>query len=449
MSGGYVPWPEPEDNVVETRSAPAAAPEDAHFLEYHKRDPHLLVHKAFYCLSCAAIAAYIPFLVQWMTQSRGLTFSEAGGIFAIAQFITMFLSPLVARLADTSEAWRRRTFIGAQVLWVVALLAMRHSTTFPQIAACNLLAEVCATTIFPLLDASIQRLLTAVHGDASRYGNTRAWGAVGWGLGGWGFGALYDADGNKERFSLLFAAFMVPSICLALFIPMERRPATNASDKAACAALLRWDVAAFGLVIMLCSLLLTTLDLFRFSYLETLGASNQLMGISLLAASVSETPFFFFTAFILNKVSVGRAMVVVAAGYTARFLWYAYLSSPVYTVPAELLHGLTFALGWAAATKYITEILPPELASMGQGLLCSVIWCVGGLGGSLFGGGMLQTFGFRVMWLAGAALGGCAAGIMVLQLALCRGSKANGGSGGGEPPKGTAETGKDAGPEGH
>ena len=434
----YVEWPEGDD---EAPPAPvrAVAPEDAHFIAYHARDPHLVVHKAFYCLSCAAIAAYIPFLVQWMVHSRGLTFSEAGGMFAFAQFTTMFLSPLISRLADTSEAWRRRTFVGAQVLWVAALLAMSRSTTPAQIAACNLLAEVCATTIYPLLDASIQRLLTAVHGDASRYGNTRAWGAVGWGLGGWGFGALYDADGNKDRFALLFTAFMVPAMGLSLLIPMERRPATRGSDRAACTALLRWDVAAFGLVVMLCSLLLTTLDLFRFSYLETMGASNQLMGASLLAASVSETPFFFLTSLILSKLSVGRAMVVVALGYTARFLWYAHLSSPVFTIPAELLHGVTFALGWAAATKYISEILPPELASMGQGLLTSVIWCMGGLGGSLFGGGMLHSFGFKAMWLVGAALGACAAGIMVLQLLLCKGSKANGGGGEAAPPLGGAK----------
>lgn len=400
---------------------------DAHFLAHHRRDPFLLVHKAFYCLSCAAIAAYIPFLVQWLVQSRGLTFSEAGSVFAIAQFFTMFLSPLIARLADTSEAWRRRTFVGAQVVWVVALFAMRYSSTFVQLAVCNLIAEVCATTIYPLLDASIQRLLTAAHGDASKYGNTRAWGAVGWGLGGWGFGALYDADGSKDRFALLFSVFMAPCIGLAFFIPVERRPATRTSDRAALTALLRWDVAAFGLVVMLCSLLLTTLDLFRFSYLETLGASNELMGTSLLAASVSETPFFFATSFILTKISVGRAMVVVALGYTARFLWYAFLTNPVYTVPAELLHGVTFALGWAAATKYISELLPPELASMGQGLLCSLIWCMGGLGGSLYGGGMLQTFGFKAMWLVGAALGAVAAGLMVFQLVMCRGSKANSG----------------------
>ena len=120
-------------------------------------------------------------------------------------------------------------------------------------------------------------------------------------------------------------------------------------------------------------------------------------------------------------------MVVVALGYTARFLWYAFLTNPVYTVPAELLHGVTFALGWAAATKYISELLPPELASMGQGLLCSLIWCMGGLGGSLYGGGMLQTFGFKAMWLVGAALGAVAAGLMVFQLVMCRGSKANSG----------------------
>jgi MFS family permease len=238
---------------------------------------------------------------------------------------------------------------------------------------------------------------------------------------------------------LYFALGQVPSIALACLIPLEKRPATKASDKKALLTLLRWDVAAFALVLTLCSLLLTCLDLFRFSYLETMGASNQLMGASLLAASVSETPFFFLTSAILGRISIGTAMVVVSVGYVARFLWYAFLTDPAYTVPAELLHGMTFALGWAAATKYITEILPPELSSMAMGLLTSVIWCLGGMAGSLFGGGMLHNFGFQAMWLTGAALGGVAAGIMVLQLAVCKGSKASGGLSSDEPRNGNVE----------
>ena len=421
-SSGYIPWPEPADEPAAPSKA-SAAPEDAHFLAHHARDPHLLLHKALYFSSCAAIAAYIPYLVQWM-RGVGLTPLEAGGVFAAAQGVSIFAAPLLARLADASAAWRRGVLVAALLAQMAALQAMARCTSFAAITACYIVAEAAIIAIFPILDASIQRLLIAVHGDANRYGNTRAWGAAGWGVFGWVFGALYDAQGGHARMFDFFALAALPCLPLALALPLERRSASAASDRAAWSALLRWDVAAFALVLMACSLLLTALDLFRFSYLETLGASNELMGLSLLAASLSETPFFFLTHAILERVSVGRAMVVVALGYAARFLWYMALTDARLTVPAELLHGVTFALGWAAATKYIGELLPPELASTGQGLMTSVIWGMGGMAGSLFGGGMVANFGWRAMWLAGALVGLAAAGVMMLSLFL---RKAGGG----------------------
>jgi MFS family permease len=197
---------------------------------------------------------------------------------------------------------------------------------------------------------------------------------------------------------------------------MERRAATTQSDRTALTALLRWPVLAISLVFVLCSLLLTSLDLYRFSYLQTKGATNQLMGLSLLAASLSEAPFFFFTGAILRRLGVGRALVVVGLAYSARYLWYALLTDPRYTVPAELLHGLSFALGWAAATEYVGGLLPPELASTGQGLRSAGVWGVGGALGSLYGGGMILQFGWQAMWLTGAGLGCVAAAIMVVTL---------------------------------
>ena len=418
---GYVPWPEPED-LPPSAPCPAAgvscSSDDAHFLAYHQRDPSLVLHKALYFLLCAALAAYVPYLVQWM-QSVGLSPLEAGSIFALGQVTGIVAAPLLSRLADTSSAMRRALLLSAMACQVLALLAMSACTSYAAIAACFVACEVCTVTVFPLLDASIQRLLTAVHGSADGYGHTRAWGAAGWGLAGWAFGAAYDALGGHSHLFTFFALTQLPCLALAARLPLERRAASAASDAAAWTALLRLDFLAVAAVLTLCSLLLTALDLYRFSYLETLGASNALMGLSLAAASLSETPFFFFTQAILRRTGVGSALVVVALGYAARFAWYAALQDPRATVPAELLHGLTFALSWAAATQYVGELLPPELASTGQGVLSAIVWGVGGSLGSLYGGAAVGQWGWRAMWLGGVGIALAAAGLMAVTLVAC------------------------------
>ena len=103
----FIPWPEPEDEAPAALASKASAHEDdAHFLAWHARDPNLLLHKALYFALCAALAAYVPYLVQWM-RTIGLSPLQAGSIFAIGQLTGMVGSPLLARLADSSEAHRR------------------------------------------------------------------------------------------------------------------------------------------------------------------------------------------------------------------------------------------------------------------------------------------------------------------------------------------------------
>ena len=428
MPREFIPWPEPQDEAEDGGAgaptapppapAPSSSPDDAHFLAHHARDPHLLLHKALYFTLCAALAAYVPYLVQWMT-AVGLTSLQAGSVFALGQCAGMLLAPLLARVADASERHRRALLLAATAGQAAALLTMRGCTSYAAIAACFVATEACTVTIFPILDASIQRLLCAVHGHSDGYGAVRAWGAAGWGLCGWAFGAAYDAVGDHSLIFPLFAAAQAPCLLLGAFLPLERRRATASSDALALRALARWDFAAVALVLGACSMLLTALDLYRFSYLETLGASNQLMGASLAAASLSEVPFFLFTGAILRATGVGRALVVCSLGYAARFAWYAYLRDPRLAVPAELLHGATFALSWAAATQYVGQLLPPELASTGQGLLSALVWGVGGALGSLFGGGLVQQGGWQAMWLAGAALALAAAAVMAAALVAC------------------------------
>jgi hypothetical protein len=67
------------------------------------------------------------------------------------------------------------------------------------------------------------------------------------------------------------------------------------------------------------------------------------------------------------------------AGFALRFVFYscigeAPLESPWWTMPAELLHGFTFALGWAASTQYLANLLPAELSSSAQGLLAVTLF---------------------------------------------------------------------------
>ncbi len=321
-------------------AAPACAADgaDEQFRAYYKRDPHLVVHKVIYFLGMGANSAYFPFAVQyWTSPTVGLTMQEAGVVFAVAHMSTMVASPLVMRLADQSEGWRRGLLVASILAQIALLGAMANCRSFWAVLLVEVLQECASCGIWPSMDAATQRLLEVVQGTTAQYGNTRAFGALGWGLCAWAYGALFDRYG-LDIWWRLFAVTLAPTIALALLVPMERRSASSVDSRDLARRLLRWDVAVVLLVVLLTALLLQIVDIYRFPFLATLpGCTNQLLGISLTATAASEAPFFFITSFILTRISVGWALAIVCAGYAVRMVYYSLIFDPWLTIPAELL----------------------------------------------------------------------------------------------------------------
>ena len=317
---------------------PAPCADDEQFHAYYKRDPHLLVHKLIYFLGMGANSAYFPFAVQWWTSPTvGLTVQQAGYVFATAHISTMVASPLMMRLADQSEGWRRGMLVASIVAQILLLLAMSQCRTFWGVLVVEVLQECASCAIWPSMDAATQRLLEVVQGTTAQYGNTRAFGALGWGACAWIYGAVFDRYG-MDVWWWLFASTFAPAVLLALLVPMERRSASRVRSSALLQKILRWDVFVVLFVVLLTAVLLQVVDIYRFPFLFTLpGCSNQLLGISIAATAVSEAPFFFITSFILSRISVSWALCIVLAGYSVRFVYYSLIQDPWLTIPAELL----------------------------------------------------------------------------------------------------------------
>ena len=425
LTRGAEPAPPP---ACSPAPPPAVDPLDAHFVAHLQRDPLLLLHRTVYFLGMGANSAYYPFAVQLWAQ-QGLDMQQAGVVYACGHVSAMLSAPLLSALADRGPAWRRGVLVGGCVAQGAAILAMSRARSFVAIAATQAVIEGVSSVVWTSMDSATQRLLLVTKGSTSEYGNTRAWGAVGWGALALVFGAIFDAHGLRSGF-VLYCVVAAPAALLAALVPLERRASTSAGRAAALRALARPDVLVVLGVVVVTAILLQIVDIYRFSFLSSVGASNALLGGSLLVTAVSEAPFFFVTAPILERISTRAALLCVLAGYALRFVYYsligeAPLVSPWWTMPAELLHGFTFALGWAASTQYVAALMPPELSSSAQGLLAAIHWGLGSAAGSVGGGAVAREWGWRVMWRAFAAL---AAGTWLLLAAL--GARGGGGGGG-------------------
>jgi len=421
-------------------STPSLQRDDLHFLQYAKRDPFLLLHKFCYFLGMGANAAYFPFAIQlWTSPLFGLTVAESGVIFAVGHVISMIVSPLVMRIADQNKSWRKGVLVSGILLQILFLGLLYRSSGFWQILLFEGLQEAASCAVWPSFDAATLRVLEVAHGNSHFYGNTRAFGALGWGAFAWLFGAIYDSHG-LGMWWWCFATAMLPVALLALFIPVESRSAQSVKMDVLVKSLVRWDVFILLFIVFLTAVLLQIVDVYRFPFLATLpNCTNQILGISITVTALSEAPFFFITSWILQRLDVGPALCVVLAGYGVRYIYYSLINNPWYTMPAELMHGVTFALGWSAATQYVSSLLPPELSTSAQGLLAGIQWGLGAACGSLLGGFMQGLFGWRIMWRIGSGVAFAGLFLMVVEL---RRTKKKGGEGeGGEGASPTSTSG--------
>jgi MFS transporter, PPP family, 3-phenylpropionic acid transporter len=285
-------------------------------------------------------------------------------------------------------------------------MSQAHDLT--SVILCQVLIEGIASPIWSGMDAATQRLLEVTKGGTTEYGNTRAFGAVGWGTCAWIFGFLFDKFSQDICFGL-FAVTFLPAILLSLIVPLEKREASSTGRVSALLGLLKPSVLRMVVTMVIIAILLQIVDVYRFPFLRSIGASNNLLGASLAVTAVSEAPFFFVTSAILARISLRASLCIVLSTYAARYVYYSLLGQeplvdPSWTLPAELLHGLTFALGWAACTQYVAALLPPELANTAQGLLAAIQWGLGSAVGSATAGLTIKQLGFRTMWRVYAAL---------------------------------------------
>ena len=82
------------------------------------------------------------------------------------------------------------------------------------------------------------------------------------------------------------------------------------------------------------------------------GGTEALMGLSLSVTCAAETLVFWWFPVLLRMLGIPRCLHLVFLGFLLRLGGYwalALAPGPVWVLPLESLHGLTFALAWAGA----------------------------------------------------------------------------------------------------
>jgi PPP family 3-phenylpropionic acid transporter len=355
--------------------------------------------KSFYFIFYAALACFAPFLALYY-QDAGLSGREIGFLAGIVPLITLFASSLWGMVSDATGRHRLLFLLSLAGTWLSVLL-ISQATSFVVLLPIVIVYAFCFAPIIPLVDNAVVEGLGVVR--RNEYGQQRVWGSYGWGISGAIAGSVIAARGLNWSFILFLVIF------LPLFLVGSRLPMSSGSAGGRFWSDLRQLLSNRPWLLFLATAVVGGISMsiflnFLFLYLEELGFSTTIMGITMTLTTISEIPIFLYSRRLLARWSAPLLLAVSIAFTVVRSFAYIGMTEPWQVLIISLLHGPTFALMWAAGVAYAAESAPPGLGATAQGVFSGLAMGLGAALGAFAGGLLIDAYGMvSLFYFAGIA----------------------------------------------
>lgn len=346
--------------------------------------------RAFYFVFFAAAACLVPFLSLYY-QGLGLSGREIGFLAGIVPLITMFGASIWSMLSDATGKHRLLFLVSIGGVWVSVLL-MLQASTFLQLIPVVILYALFFAPIIPLTDNSV---MASLGSQGSEYGRIRVWGSYGWGIAAIFIGLI------TERYGLQWGFISFLTIWLLLLFIGSNLPMTVAAAGGKFWQELRILLSDRSWFLFLTVALIEGMSLgiflsYLFLYLEEMGASRTIMGLSLTAATLSEIPIFLYSRRLLKRWNTQFLLALSLLFTVVRAFAYVNMTAPWQVLLISLLHGPTFALMWTSGVAYANKMAPPGLGATAQGVFSGTVMGLGSALGAFSGGLLYDAYGARV-----------------------------------------------------
>lgn len=271
-------------------------------------------------------------------------------------------------------------------------------------------AWACQAVVSSLADSICFTLLGNKPQD---YGVQRLWGALGWGISAIIAGYLIDiasfgkmAKDYTPSFYLVFIILTLNTLAVSpIKVDYHHEPFSFSKVYSL------FNNSRVILFLLGCITFGACIGItwqFLFWYLEDLAAlqgCGSLQWIKLLQGLAmgiqcfaGEAPFLFLSGWFLNKLGHVHTMTMILIVMGIRLIAYSLLTNPWWTLPIELLQGLTLGVYWSTMASYAYLIAPPGAATTLQGIFGAVFEGIGTSIGSLLGGYIFQNYSGAAMF---------------------------------------------------
>lgn len=331
----------------------------------------------------------------WLA-NRGIRPEEVGIINAAPVLLMLLVNVFIGRLADRARDWRSAIIVLSLFSGFVAF-GLLFVSGFWGILLVWTLTMMPAIATVPIVDAATLRMTQRRGTD---FGIVRAWGTVGFTATTFAVGPLIAWLGDGA-FAPLFVAVAVLRAVLSLQLPAFRgdraaepvtRPAGPAAGKLR-EIMKPWFVATLlGLGIVYSTH--SAIGAFAALLWVKQGISEALIGPLIAFMAAAEAVMMFLWTRLRLKASARHLILIAALVAAVRWAAMAF-SPPVWVLfGLQMLHSITFAVGYFGGMYFIANWTREEIAAEAQGfsyvlqqamsvvVLVGMGWCVQAFGAS-------------------------------------------------------------------
>ena len=325
--------------------------------------PELRVGGFYFTLFMTGGAAAM-FAGIWFAE-KGLSPVEIGILNAAPVFAMLIVNLVVGRIADRSDDWRHVIIAGSAVAGIVPF-GLFLVDGFWGILVFWSLAAIAQMAVTPVLDAAALRLNRRRGSD---FGAVRAWGTI-------GYMGVILATGflvmnyGAVVFLPLFAGLALVRAVAAFGLPRFRAPkAERTTPTAGATQLLQvakpWFLLPlFGWAMVFASHLV--LNAFQSLLWKEQGIAEDMIGILIALGALSETVMFFAFKRFAGRFTARNLLLISAVVSAARWLAMSFSPGMIWLFPLQLLHAVTYAMGFLGSVHFIANWTSEEIAAEAQ-----------------------------------------------------------------------------------
>lgn len=357
--------------------------------------------KLSYFLVFGSFACFFPFLTFYM-QSRGLSFTQIGLLFAVYSITGVVTQPIWGYLTD-KYLNKRKTIMILIVGSAILITSFIFANSFIAILLCIVIFLTFQSPIIPVSDAFTYEIMEKKR--EIQYGRIRLMGSAGYAFMSLISGQVVARVGIEVAFIMYSALIMVGLIFIYRidFQGKKAKVKINVSDISKLfknRRFLLFMIAVYTINIAIGS---------NNSYISLLimktGGTVAHIGVYGFMVAISELPSMFSGHKLMKRFGELNLFAIGVFFFVLRYLLDSLSMSYQMVLVVQVLQGVSFALFFMAALQYLNGIVPKDMKTTAMTIFAAVCG-LGNFTGNIGGGILLEHIDIFTLFriLAGVSL---------------------------------------------